>query len=803
MKHLLLLGACWALSLSLYAQTLSVYDLENEAPLAFVSISSNQANQVFLTDQQGKIDISSLQGADEIEIRLLGYQERILSFEQLDSLGFAVGLKNRYFSLDEVVVSATRWKQQKGNVPARIVTMDPEQVQLQNPQTAADLLDHSGEVFIQKSQMGGGSPMIRGFSTNRLVYTVDGVRMNTAIFRSGNLQNVISLDPFALANTEVFFGPGSIIYGSDAIGGVMSFQTLEPTFSKQEKPLLGGHATLRTASASEERTGHFDLQVGWKKWALLTSVSHHHFGDLRMGQFGPQDYLRPFYVERRDSQDVVVTNPDPLVQTPTGYEQTNLMQKVRFQPNANWSIDYGFHYSTTTNFPRYDRLLRLRDGQPRSAEWEYGPQKWAMHLLTVTHQQPTAFYDQWVLRTAFQAFGESRMDRNFNAATRAIRQEEVDAWSANLDLSKDLGNGIQLYYGLEGVLNEVRSTGTDVNILTNTERPGPARYPNANWTSYAAYATAQIPLGKKFLTQAGIRYNQFALEADFSNNQDFFPFEDQRASLGRGALTASLGGVWKPSEQTSFSLNGSTGFRAPNVDDIGKVFDSEPGAVVVPNPDLQAEYAYNGELGYAHIFGDWMKIDASVYYTLLENALVRRNFQLNGQDSILYDGELSQVQAIQNAAGARVFGVQAGLQIKLPAGFRLNSQYNWQKGEEELDDGTISPSRHAAPAFGRTQLVYQWEGLRMQLQVRYAAEISFADLPPGEASKDYLYAADANGNPYAPHWYTLDWKALYAVNQTLSASAGVENLTDQRYRPYSSGLTAAGRNFILAVHMKW
>src|SRR5690606_22275722 len=96
------------------------------------------------------------------------------------------------------------------------------------PQTAADMLAGSGEVFVQKSQLGGGSPMIRGFATNRLLYAVDGVRMNTAIFRAGNLQNVINLDPFATESVEVIFGPGSVMYGRDAIGGVMSFQTLMP-----------------------------------------------------------------------------------------------------------------------------------------------------------------------------------------------------------------------------------------------------------------------------------------------------------------------------------------------------------------------------------------------------------------------------------------------------------------------------------------------------------------------------------------------------------------------------------------------
>ncbi len=130
--------------------------------------------------------------------------------------------------LREVVISAARWKQTAEHIPAQVAVVLPRQIAQFQPQTAADLLGISGKVFIQKSQQGGGSPMIRGFATNRLIYSVDGVRMNTAIFRAGNIQNVINLDPFALERTEVVFGPASVMYGSDAIGGVMSFTTLQP-----------------------------------------------------------------------------------------------------------------------------------------------------------------------------------------------------------------------------------------------------------------------------------------------------------------------------------------------------------------------------------------------------------------------------------------------------------------------------------------------------------------------------------------------------------------------------------------------
>jgi hemoglobin/transferrin/lactoferrin receptor protein len=246
------------------------------------------------------------------------------------------------------------------------------------------------------------------------------------------------------------------------------------------------------------------------------------------------------------------------------------------------------------------------------------------------------------------------------------------------------------------------------------------------------------------------------------------------------------------------SANLATAFRSPNVDDMGKVFDSEPGAVVVPNPDLEAEYAYSADLGVAKVFGDTVKIDLTGYYTSLENAMVRRNFALNGEEYILYDGVLSRVQAIQNAAVANVCGIQAGIELKLPAGFSFFSSLSSQDGEEELDDGSVSPSRHAAPWFGVSRLSYEDAKLSLQLYALYQGEFRHEDLAEEEKAKTEIYALDADGNTYAPGWHTLNFKAMYRLSDYWRVSAGIENLTDQRYRPYSSGISGPGRNFVLS-----
>ena len=801
MRNILLLYLFLGSSTIAFSQTITIKDANTSEPIEMVTIVSEELQEFISTDHYGKADISALVGAQAIQIQRLGYQLKTLSYEELKSSNFEILLQPNNFNLNEVVISATRWRQNTGDIPAKVSSISPEEVELQNPQTAADLLGVSGKVYIQKSQQGGGSPMIRGFATNRLLYTVDGVRMNNAIFRGGNIQNVISLDPFATENTEVVFGPGSVIYGSDAIGGVMSFQTLSADLSDSGSAKISGKVNSRFSSANKEKTIHADIKYGWKKWAFVTSASRWDYDHLRQGSNGPDDYLKTYHVERIEGEDQVVEQEDPLIQNPTAYTQRNFMQKVRFQPNQYWDFQYGFHYSETSEYGRYDRHNRVRNGEPRYAELRYGPQKWMMNNLNITHSKETKFFDQLSIRLAQQQFEESRIDRNFQDNIRRNRSEEVDAYSANLDFIKKIGKKSTVFYGTEYVLNNVNSTGQAQNIETGTVSSLASRYPESSWSSIAVYTNYEYKPSDRLTVQGGVRYNQFLLNAEFDT--DFYSFPFTEAKINNGALTGSLGMVYHPGDSWSLNANFGTAFRAPNVDDVGKIFDSEPGSVTIPNPNLKAEYAYNWDIGIAKIFNDFLKVDFTAYYTLLNNAMVRRDYQLNGQDSIIFDGVNSQVQAIQNAAIANVYGFQAGMEMKFPGGINLSSDLNYQIGEEELDDGSVSPSRHAPPLFGTTRLNFKSGDLNVQLYANYQAERPHSELAVEEKSKTEIYALDEDGNTFAPAWYTLNFKMSYQLWEDFSLNTGIENITDQRYRPYSSGMSGPGRNYIFSLSYKF
>jgi hemoglobin/transferrin/lactoferrin receptor protein len=779
-----------------FAQNVKVLDKKYQEPISGVAVFNNDKSITGVTDFDGNVDVSNFSNIEKITFQHISHINLVLTKEEIIASGNKVKLGVDSSALEEVVLSVSKFKQKKGDIPQKITSVTSEDIMFSNPQTSADLLESSGNVYIQKSQLGGGSPIIRGFSTNRLLIAVDGIRFNTAIFRGGNVQSVISIDPFTIDRTEVILGPGSVVFGSDAIGGVMNFYTKNAKFSFEEELSFSGNATARYATASEEKTGHLDFNIGLKEWAFLTSVSYTDFGNLRMGKYGPDDYLRPEYVETINGEDVVVTNVDPRLQVPTGYDQINAMQKIRFMPSDNWDFNLGLFYTTTTDYPRYDRLIRERNGQLRSAIWNYTPQEWMNGNLRITNKG-TSFYDKSILTLSYQNFKEGRKDRNFGDDILYETNEKVDAYTSALDFIKKFGKS-KFFYGLEYVYNKVNSKGKQTNVNNGDADITASRYPDGStWQSIAAYVSLQSKLAENLSFQAGLRYNHIVLNANFDTSFYDFPFAE--ADINTGALTGSAGINWQASDILGWRVNFSTAFRAPNIDDVGKIFDSEPGSVVVPNPNLKPEYAYNGELGGTFNFENVVRIDITGYMTFLEDALVRRDFSINGQTEIIYQGELSIIQAIQNGGKAEIYGFEAGLEINFTKKLQFTSQYNYTGGFQLEEDNSKVAVRHVAPQFGNGHLIWKYKKLKLDAYANYNGQFTYEDLAPEEQNKAYLYALDKNGNPYSPSWYTLNFGAQYKVTKAFQINTTLENITNQRYRTYSSGIAAAGINFIAAV----
>lgn len=778
------------------AQLIFVCDSKTGKPVEGVFVHFGQIS--VHTGINGKADISALKDAERITFSHSSYVELRTSYQNLWSNNFVVRLLEDPVRIDEIVVSASRREQSRLEIPNKIITITRKEIDFQNPQTAADLLEYKSGVFVQKSQMGGGSPMIRGFSANRLLLVVDGIRMNNAIYRNGNLQNVISLDAGSIESTEVIFGPGSVIYGSDALGGVMSYQTLKPKLSSTDEYDRRGTVFARYSSVNFEKTVHGDVNFGSKKWAALASLTCTDFDDLKMGTNGPEEYLRPQYVVHHSfinsGTDRIVENADPRVQHYTGYSQFNSMIKFRFRPSERLDVNYAFHYSETSDIPRYDRLIQYSNNKLKYGDWYYGPQIWGLHSLQVGINKETGLFDRVNLLAGWQKYTESRLDRKLNKNELAERTEQVDVFSLNVDLDKTIGKSHVIYYGLEGVINRVGSEGVSRNLITGGQKNIDTRYPDGSGTqSVAAYLSYKWLLNHQFTLHSGGRYTLTALNGKFSDEFYDFPFAE--FSNSHGAATGNVGIVYHPTDNWQLNTSASTGFRSPNIDDMAKVFESTPGNVMVPNPDLKPEYARNVEIGIIRRYQKLAKFELDAFYTFLDNAMVRSDFSFNGKDSIPYDGALSKVEALVNADYARLYGGSFSMEVFFSPQISMKNSLSYTWGEDSFGD----PLRHAAPFFGSSHLSYSGEKFRLVLYARFNGEITNANLSPSEKEKPEIYALDTNGNPYAPAWWTLNLKSSVQMTKNLSIAGGLENILNKRYRPYSSGIVSGGRNLIVSL----
>jgi len=343
-----------ALNSVCFAQEVKVVNKVTLEPIKDVFVYVNSKSFYESTNVDGKVNLVGIHPTDTIFFQHPSFVLEFKVAQNLINKGNTVFLTQKVVLIEEVIIAASKSPEIISEVGNQVEIISKNDIIFRNPQTTADLLAQSGEVFVQKSQLGGGSPVLRGFEANSVLLVVDGVRLNNAIYRSGHLQNAITIDPTILERTEVVFGPGSVMYGSDAIGGVMHFVTQDPYLAAVDENLnFKFNGFTRYSSANKEKTIGGNLNFGWQKWGTLTAFSYNQYEDLRMGAnrgFSPEDWgLLKYYVDRIDGKDTIVENTNPLIQKFSGYSQWNVLQKIKVQATDNLTFGINFQASSSSN----------------------------------------------------------------------------------------------------------------------------------------------------------------------------------------------------------------------------------------------------------------------------------------------------------------------------------------------------------------------------------------------------------------------------------------------------------------------
>ena len=852
-----------------------VVDAKTGEPLIGVNIFTEDFGFHTSTDVDGKALISGLGYRDVVTFSYITHKTIELKVYEIRNKRGRILMEENFIELEGVEVVGRR-DDPILEIPYLVERITNKKIQLSNAQTSADLLEKNGGLFVQKSQMGGGSPIIRGFEANRVLLVVDGVRMNNAIYRNGHLQNAITIDPSILEQAEVIYGPGSLTYGSDAIGGVVHYRTKDPklAFGPKEDLVLKTNAALRYAYANGEKKFHIDFNQGQKKWGTLTSFTIVDYDDLIAGnvrsdaypKFGLREVIPSVDFSERDK----FTNPNPNEQWGTQYTQIDFLQKIKYQPSDNLYFVANMQWSSSSDIPRYDNLVEtVRDSADlKWREWFYGPQQRILGSIK-TRILNQKYFDKGTIIASFQKVDEDRKKRKWRKNWRSVNEVDVFVYALTADFDKFLSadERITLSYGLDFSRNDVTSDAYEIYVHQGSQQGNIledgndiiTRYPSQGsaMDTYGAYTNFKWRSKNKILSaEAGLRYSYVKLAGFFGANDpiswpqnyiDGIYLKNDALTFGTG-LTANTKNKWQ------FRALIASAFRSPNIDDFAQIREKN-GFITVPNPELKPEEAITFEATIGKQLGEIktdatgkksgmsLNLSATAFKTDLKNALTRKNFALpDGRNTLVRDGELLEIQANVNAADADVIGISGNLLFKISDKLEWQSSINYTKGTSRFKDeiegiviDTIVPFAHIPPLYGRTSLTLHLGKWTVSPTVRFNgrkrpndyAVASARILSDGEiflrrdgTSDNIDYSPygfiDANGDPCDPAqprgdspcqegyagslaWTTYNLYTEYKINDKFLLNISLENIGDLHFRSFSSGVSGAGRNFIIGL----
>ena len=548
-----------------FAQQITVKDENTNENLPDVVIFNESKSQSIITDLDGVVDLSLFSSDENIFFQLLGYSTlEILKIEVLN--GTIIYLQSESQNLEEVILSVARSESNVNQIAEKVSVIKSEDLFLSSPASGAELLELSPGVRVQKSQGGGGSPIIRGFEANRVLIVVDGVRMNNAIYRSGHLQNSITIDPNNIERAEVIFGSSSVGYGSDALGGVIHYYTKSPILKGSEK--IKSSFTSNYTSANQGLSNNFITNYSSENWGSITSLSISKFGDIKMGETRDHGFdewgLTPLYSKnsRYSYYSQPSTNSNENVQKNTGYSQVDLFQKFLIKLGDTNPLNINIQFSESSDIDRFDQLSITKGNSLKFSEWYYGPQKRLLISPSLKIFPNRKFMKKGVITFGFQKINESRIKRRFNALNRSHQIEDLQVFSLNGDFDTSLNDAHSISYGVESTYNYNYSKAYDQIIeiqgdkITGLSKKFaiPTRYPSngSSYTSFASYVNWSWNMSEFFTFNIGTRLTFTGLKASWNDIISVNP-QLSEVNLNSEALTTTVSIKLRPSKRVQIN----------------------------------------------------------------------------------------------------------------------------------------------------------------------------------------------------------------------------------------------------------
>jgi hemoglobin/transferrin/lactoferrin receptor protein len=266
-----------------------------------------------------------------------------------------------------------------------------------------------------------------------------------------------------------------------------------------------------------------------------------------------------------------------------------------------------------------------------------------------------------------------------------------------------------------------------------------------------------------------------------------------------------VGYVYKPNKNWQINSVVSSGFRSPNIDDIGRVRE-KAGNVTVPNIHVTPEFAYSAEIGVQKYFNDKkFRFGANIYYTLLDN-YIQRDFVYNSDGSIEqveFDNEFGNAVSNQNKDQAYITGFTANYLGKISNAWRTSGFVTYTKGRTY---DTNEPMSSIPPLFGQFEVNYIEDRFELGAAIRFNAKKDIEDFNISEGIDNHDLTPILNATATdeiaiyfgTPSWVTLGLNGRYIVSNHFSVQARLDNLLDQHYIEFASGVASPGRNLAIS-----
>ena len=805
-----------------FAQQITVKDENTNENLPDVVIFNESKSQSIITDLDGVVDLSLFSSDENIFFQLLGYSTlEILKIEVLN--GTIIYLQSESQNLEEVILSVARSESNVNQIAEKVSVIKSEDLFLSSPASGAELLELSPGVRVQKSQGGGGSPIIRGFEANRVLIVVDGVRMNNAIYRSGHLQNSITIDPNNIERAEVIFGSSSVGYGSDALGGVIHYYTKSPILKGSEK--IKSSFTSNYTSANQGLSNNFITNYSSENWGSITSLSISKFGDIKMGETRDHGFdewgLTPLYSEnsRYSYYSQPSTNSNENVQKNTGYSQVDLFQKFLIKLGDTNLLNINIQFSESSDIDRFDQLSITKGNSLKFSEWYYGPQKRLLISPSLKIFPNRKFMKKGVITFGFQKINESRIKRKFNALNRSHQIEDLQVFSLNGDFDTSLNDAHSISYGVESTYNYNYSKAYDQIIeIQGDEITGlskkfaiPTRYPSngSSYTSFASYVNWSWNMSEFFTFNIGTRLTFTGLKASWNDIISVNP-QLSEVNLNSEALTTTVSIKLRPSKRVQINTVLSSGFRNPNIDDIGKIRENN-GLLVVPNTFLKPEYAYNLDLGIDfRSLNNRNYISLRGFSTIISRHIGRDEYVVYSDittpdlSTVIYNGEEVTTISNKNLGNRFIHGFSIDGFSQINNNLKFDYGITYTEGDK---NETYGPLPSISPLFGSIALSYSKRGLNLKAMYKFSEAKS-----PGEYSfggEDGLDETPFTINSEGllnylgtPKWSDLSIYGSKNISSNVTLRIGLTNVFDTHYRTFASGISAPGRSFQLGLNLK-